>query len=436
LQRQYNINEFNTIENGFAAEFALAQANLYANLAAGRGATFAYFGTGTGTNPLPIMVSYFNNAANNLPNVTTSYSGAFAANYTNSTLVAALSANAPNIFAFNGTSFENNATRRANAIANGRPSNFFYVNPTTGTNGSFIIDNSMESWYDSGIIEVRRRLSDGLRLSANYVFSKAGSDAYASSSVVFAGYSQRPDGRQLARGVQAFDIRHQFKLDATYDLPFGSGKTFFSGAGAIANGFIGGWSIIPTLRWQSGSPFSFGNVQLVGMTVKDLQKAIKVRKEASVVYYLPDDIIQNTQRAFDINVANTANNGYGTTFGTGGPQGRFIAPAGFGNCIQKYAGTCGFNNLIVYGPGFFKLDVSVSKRIKFGERKNIEISATFLDALNKPNFRVGGWGVDTVVATVGGATFGQLANGSAYQDVSTTNDPGGRLIDLKLRINF
>ncbi|MEO7659029.1 MAG: TonB-dependent receptor, partial [Pyrinomonadaceae bacterium] len=49
LQRQYNINEFNVTENGFAAEFKLAQANLLANIAAGRGNTFAYFGANTGT---------------------------------------------------------------------------------------------------------------------------------------------------------------------------------------------------------------------------------------------------------------------------------------------------------------------------------------------------------------------------------------------------
>ena len=41
-----------------------------------------------------------------------------------------------------------------------------------------------------------------------------------------------------------------------------------------------------------------------------------------------------------------------------------------------------------------------------------------------------------VVAGVGGSTWGQMGNGSAYQDVSTTNDLGGRQIDLMLRINF
>lgn len=433
LQRQYNINEFNTIENGFASEFGLAQANLYANIAAGRGSSFAYFGPNTGTSPLPIMLSYFNTAANYAPNTAARYA---ATNFTNTTLVAALSRNAPNIFAFSGTSFENDSTRRANAIANGRPINFFYVNPTTGVNGSFVVDNTNATWYDSAVIEVRRRLSSGLRVQANYVFSKAQANAYASSSVVFAGFTQRPGGLDLAKNVQAFDLRHQFKFDATYELPFGKGKTFLSNSG-VADAILGGWSIFPTIRWQSGSPISFGNVQLVGMTVKDLQKAIGVYKGANVVTYLPDDIILNTQKAFDINVGNTAsNNGYGTTFGTGGPTGRFIAPAGFNNCIQQTAGTCGFNNLIVYGPSFFKFDAAISKRIKIDERRNIELRATFLDVLNAPNWRVGGWAADTVAVGLGGSTFGQMGNGSAYQDLSTTNDPGGRLVDIMLRINF
>jgi hypothetical protein len=179
-----------------------------------------------------------------------------------------------------------------------------------------------------------------------------------------------------------------------------------------------------------------GNVQLVGMTKDELQSEIKVRKGPNVVTYLPDDIILNTQKAFNIDVSNTSNGGYGTTFGTGGPQGRFIAPAGYGNCISRFAGECGFNNLILYGPSFFKLDMTVAKKFPIGEKRSIELRAMFLDALNHPNFRVGGWGADTVNVGVGGSTFGQLATGSAYQDISTTNDPGGRLIDLMLRIYF
>ncbi len=283
LQRQYNINEFNTIENGFANEFALAQANLYANISAGRGSTFKYFGPNTNTSPLPLMMSYFNLPNNpQTPNIITfnpSDPNLYAAgNFANSTLVAALSRNAPNIFAFNGTNFENNAARRSNAIGNGLPSNFFYVNPTTGVNGSFTVDNSNKTWYDSGVIEVRRRMSQGLRIGASYVFSKAQSNAYASSSVVFAGFSQREGGIDLAKNVQAFDIRHQFKFDATYDLPFGKGRALLSDSNWFVNGLVSGWTILPTVRWQSGSPFSLGNVQLIGMTKKELQKEVGVYK--------------------------------------------------------------------------------------------------------------------------------------------------------------
>lgn len=480
LQRQYNINEFNTIENGFASEFALAQANLRANEAAfaagntsrrycsavvnaagecvsssnpvlavpvARVPTFAYFGTGTGTSPLPIMLSYFNTAPNFIPGDPTRYAGsngALGANFANSILVTALSPLAPNIGTFAGTSFENSTARRNNAIANGRPSNFFYVNPTTGVNGSFIIDNSNLTWYDSAVVEVRRRLSDGLRVQANYVWSKARSNAYASSSVVFAGFSQRENGLELAKNIQAFDLKHQFKVDATYELPLGRGRSLLGNANALVDGFIGGWSILPTIRWQSGSPFSLGNVELVGMTAKELQKAVGVYKNTilpgstiPVVTFLPADIIVNTQRAFDINVANAANGGYGNTFGNGGPQGRFIAPAGFGNCVSRYAGECGFNNLILYGPSFFKFDAAVIKKIKLGERRDIELRFTALDVLNAPNFRIGGWAADTVtLAQPFGSTFGQMGTGSAYQDTSTTNDPGGRIIDLMIRINF
>ncbi len=446
LFRQHNINEFNNIENGFAAEYQIAQANLYANIAANRCQTgvtavncqynFAYFGPGTGTSPLPISLAYISGinaaGATNPANYSNSL-------FRNTTLAGNLNRANPVVTSF-GSNIENAATRRANALTAGLPSNFFYVNPTTATAGAYIVDNSAKSWYDSAVIEVRRRLSTGLRFQASYVFAKAQSNSFQSNSDNYANFSNRPNGLDLAKNVAVFDIRHAFKFDATYDLPFGKGAPFFSNANGFVNAIVGGWSLYPTIRWQSGSPFSFGNVTLVGMTKNELQKEIKVRKNSiqngvNVVTYLPDDIILNTQRAFDTSITSTT--GYGTTFGGGGaPTGRFIAPAGYSNCQSRYAGECGFNNLILYGPSFFKFDVSLAKKINFNEKRNVELRATFLDALNHPNFRVGGWAADTIAITPGGSTFGQLGNGTAYQDISTTNDPGGRLIDLMIRINF
>lgn len=431
LWRQHNINEVNTIENGFAAEFRLAQQNLYANLAAGRGSSFAYFGAGSGTSPLPIILSYFNTPANFDPANPARY---LQQNFTNSNLVAQLSINNPQPMAF-ATFFASNLTRHSNGVANGRPANFFYVNPATGPGGAFILDNSAQSQYDASVIEIRRRMSSGLRFQASYVFSKALSDSFQSNQDIFANFVHRDFGRKLARNVSVFDIRHQFKLDATYDLPFGRGSRFFSKANRYVDALINGWSIFPVIRWQSGTPFAFGPVQLVGMTAKELQKEIRVRKGPNAVTWLPGDIILNTQRAFDISI--TGPGGYGTRFG-GPPTGRFIAPAGYGNCHSRYAGECGFSNLVLYGPSFFKLDATVLKMIKFGEKRSIEIRTTVLDLLNKPNFRIGGWQGDIVPASATGAgtTFGELLSGWAYRDISTTNDPGGRLIDVMIRINY
>ena len=58
----YNYNEINIVENGFLNEFRVAQANLEANIAAGRGNTFAYTGA-PGPSPLPIFLAHFNAAA-------------------------------------------------------------------------------------------------------------------------------------------------------------------------------------------------------------------------------------------------------------------------------------------------------------------------------------------------------------------------------------
>ncbi len=459
LFRQHNLNEINTIENGLAAEYQLAQQNLYANIAANRcqaGVTaancqynFAYFGPGSGTSPLPISLAYISGAINGHSaaltpgalnqsgTVSVSTAASNPANYSNalfrnSAFASNLNRTNPAVITFAGN-LEGAASRRLNALAAGLPSNFFFVNPTTATSGAYIIDNSGHSWYDAVVIELRRRLSDGLRIQANYTFGKARTDSFQSNSDNFANYTHRDNGSELAKTVAVFDIRHAFKLDATYDLPFGRGKSFFSNSNGIVNALIGGFTLSPVIRWQSGSPIQVGNVQLIGMTVEELQKSVKVRKEANFVYWLPDDIIVNSQRAF--NTDPFSSTGYGTTYG-GSPQGRFIAPAGYNNCQQRYAGECGFNNLIIYGPSFFKFDISVAKKFNLTEKRNVELRATFLDALNMPNFRVGGWNADVVTSGCCGGSFGQLGSGSAYQDISTTNDPGGRLVDLMLRINF
>ena len=447
MQNDYRTDETNAIENKFGAEFALAQQNLLANIAAGRGATFKYAGAGTGTSPLPIILSYFSGNSVD-PNATASYNSSY---FPNSTFLGQLNPANPAVQGMISTldlNFRANTTT-AGSFQGAKPVNFVHTCPNT-FGFCYIFDNSEKSWYDSGVIEVRRRLSAGIRINASYVWGKAFTNTYASAGDNFFGSgagdqsnvsSNSLRNRNLDRSLAQVDIRHSFKFDGTWDLPFGKGRKFMSSGHGISNGIFGGWSLLPTLRWQSGAPILMENIRTVGMSGKDLQKAVGVYYNQVIngvtvpVSYLPTDIIVNTIRAFTFSTP-SATNATGYPVG-GAPTGAFIAPAGYGNCqYSSLSQLCGFRKFVLYGPNFFKIDATMIKKFPIGERHSVEMRVSAFDLLNHTNWRLGGWTGNVNNITTFTGVFGQMQNGWSYQDPSGSNDPGGRLIDLMLRINF
>jgi len=445
LWRQMDLNETNLTENGFIQEYRNAQANLIANINAGRGLNFRYFGPNTGTVPLPILLGYFaglpiNNPAN--ASNPANYSSTLFANSTFTTALNPLSASPGGgrcCAGFAGTiaSAANEPTFNANRIAAGIPYNFFVVNPGK-RGGAFLMTNGTQTWYDALQFEFRRRLSQGLLIQANYTFAKALVNSYASNSDIF---DQPGTLRNIndRKGVTPFDITQAFKTNFIWELPVGKGKAFLGGANGWVNSLIGDWAVNGNIRIQSGSPFSFGNVQLVGITAKELQNLVGIYKNQpdadginrGNVWIFPLDFRQNTFRAFNTGFATGTNL---PLYTQGAPTGAYMAPSGL-NCTQQVVGGCGLTNLVLKGPMFTRFDLSVSKRIRFTERINGEIRAEFLNAFNNINFLVGSASND--INTLGGqgtTTFGRYT--AAYQDISTTNDPGGRLIQLVLRLNF
>jgi hypothetical protein len=327
-------------------------------------------------------------------------------------------------------------------IAAGIPYNFFVVNPGK-RGGAFLMQNGLQTWYDAFQIEFRRRLTAGLLVQTNYTFSKALANAYASNSDVFdqPGSLRTPNDR---KGVTPFDITQAFKTNFIWELPIGKGKALLGGVHGWVNSFIGDWAINGNIRIQSGSPFNFGNVQLVGITAKQLQKMVGIYKNQpdadgvnrGNVWIFPLEFRQNTFKAFNFAYRSSTDPAgpFQPFYSQGTPSGAYMAPAGL-NCDQAVIGGCGFNNLILKGPMFTRFDLSIAKKIRFTERVNGEIRAEFLNAFNNINFLVGSASND--INSLGGqatTTFGRYT--AAYQDISTTNDPGGRLIQLGIRLNF
>jgi hypothetical protein len=396
--------------NGFLNEFRLAMANLAANNAAGgsRTGSFAYFGANTGTNPLPIYLAYMNGSADfGNPGA---YSGS---NWTSTTFAGRLTPANPNPTGSAETDLDGNSTRRANAIRAGLPANFFVPNPDIDDVN--VTDSGAFSDYHALQVEVRRRLSKGLSANINYQYALEGGSA-------FDGFSF---GRTM---VTSTNVRHAIKTQWDWSLPVGRGQRFGTDMHPILNGLIGGWSFNGVGRIQA-RVVDFGNVRLVGMTKSDLQKMYKhdIRIDPStglkVVYMLPQDVIDNTRRAFSTSSSTLT----GHSASLGEPEGRYIAPANSKDCIQVRSGDCAPRETIIRAPWFTRFDMGVTKQFPIHGRTNFEFSFQMLNVFNNINF-------DPVANPGSGATIFQVT--TAYTDPSNTYDPGGRLGQVMFRMNW
>jgi hypothetical protein len=408
-----NYNTRDIVTNGFIDEFRLAVANLKANNQSGdasRAGSFKYFGAGTGTNPLPIYMAYLVGASGN-PNNPASYSGTAWTSTAITQDMVFVNPNPTNAAA----DLDGDSTRRANAIAAGRPANFFVVNPAAGAVS--VTDSGAFSDYHALQIDLKRRLAQGLSASVNYQWAtEAGS--------LFDGFLY---GREM---VTSEHIRHAIKTQWDWTLPVGRGQRFLTDSNPVIDGILGGWSFKGVGRFQVRA-VDFGNVRLVGMTKDELQDLYRINVKtdpasqvgAQRAYYLPDDIILNTRRAFT--VGTSTSNGYGADLGA--PEGRYFAPANSPDCIQLRAGDCTPRTLIINAPWFARLDVGVSKRFNLKGSSNIELAFEVLNLMDNINFtppRAPGTG-ETIFSTR-----------TIYQDTDNTYDPGGRLGQLMFRINW
>jgi hypothetical protein len=416
----FNYNEINIVENGFVNEFRKAQANLEANIAAGRGNTFAYTGA-AGTSPLPIFLAHFNALPGSSAGSTSSYTGT---NWTNTTFLGYLAKYNPAPYNFANTGTDRligNATFRNNALTAGLPANFWQVNPDL-IGGANIVGNGGATYYNSLQLELKKRLAQGLQFQTSYVYGKQ--DGTIRYSLRF------PRGRVQDTGTEG-GVTHAFRANWVYELPFGQGRRFASGAGPWMNRLVGGWALDGIARLQSGTMLDFGNVRLIGMTADELGDSFNLRFDdaGKLIFMLPQDIVDNTVRAFSVSA--TSATGYSDQ---GVPTGRYLAPANGPDCIeiaqgfvnnanaQTGFGECGPRSLVVTGPRLIRFDLSASKRVEIKGNTNFEVRFEFLNAFNSPWFEA-----------VTGATNNTYTNPNSFR---VTDADSGRTIQFVFRVNF
>ena len=412
------------VENGFYDEFRKAQANLRANVIAGLGNTFAYTGA-AGTAPLPIFMAYLqgiplNDVRNQNP---ASYT---ATQFTNSSWYNNLSMHSPGLIsiASTGTNGLQNGLGLGTGLdvnrqAAGLPANFFMPNPALAQGHAYLEVNGGNRKFNAMQVDVTKRMSHGFLVQANY--------AYAFGRKTWQQFSLRQDWFYLDSGSGS---DHTFKANVLYELPFGRGKAFGSGAGRWVNGAIGGWELASLTRWQSGPKFNYGGFRLVGMSEKELQKMFKFYKRTDAngierIYMLPEDVITQSTIALNTLSATTAT-GYAGAL----PTGRYLAPANGPDCVTYAEKRCPGTALtrFITGPGYFKSDLSVVKRISFSRRVNVEARMDIFNVFNTINF--------TPTSRNGSNAITSWDVQSAATDINASQDPGGRITQFGLRFVF
>jgi len=407
LYRGYDVNEVNIFARDtntgqtFLDAFLIAQNNLKASRAAGAGDNFGYNPAVAGSqqNPLFQNVLFFQ----------------FPAEFTNANFITRLDQNRVGDFAdyvsrirlisTNPTTNQAIANPRGalfyEAVRRGQlPINFFRANPAV--RGAQLFTNGSTSQYDGLQIELMRRLSSGLRVQANYTYSKGLSDFIGSTGDTNSFLTLRDTRREYVQ----FNNTHQFSANFIYRLPFGRRQKFFRDVKGIPSYLVSGWQIGSIIRYTSGDPLSI--ISGRGTYNRD-------DRSASNTADLSNNFSGNFQDLFG--VQSNSNGVYYIN-----PN---VAPGSTGNASEviftnPQPGTIGSTPLSsFYGPKNFNVDFSVLKRTRINERFNVEFRAEIFNILNTVNF-------DNPETDINSPNFGRISN--------TVGRP--RLMQFALRLNF
>ena len=218
------------------------------------------------------------------------------------------------------------------------------------------------SSYNSLQVTVDKRFSGGLTAYANYVWSKILTNT---SSSMVSNNSGPLDyyNLKLEKSLAGYDIPHMFKAYVDYELPVGSGKALWTGAGRAANAIFGGWSVSAIMNYFSGGPLGFGGSSpLSGGWNGATNRANIAPGEMKVPSF--------DKSAFDLLNRSAPGNMYLNKSLFSDPE-----PLTLGTSAPRYGQARGF--------GTISEDFGLQKNHRWGERYRIQLRAEFLNFFNR-----------------------------------------------------
>ncbi|MEO8128588.1 MAG: TonB-dependent receptor, partial [Bryobacteraceae bacterium] len=242
-----------------------------------------------------------------------------------------------------------------------------YYNLYQGVTGISWLESSGNSAFASMQTTFEKRFSHGVYLLSNWTWShgldNVGGDGGSNGPI-----PQDPRNRRADWASSNSDIRHRFNIAGSYQLPFGPGQKFAAGGGPLRH-VIGGWELGGLAVLQSGLPYTI----TVPGSPSNTGNGSRANPVAGVN---PIPASQSISQWFD--------------------PAAFAVPAAF------TWGTLGRNTL--NAPVLGNLDLSLAKKFRFQESKELQFRSEFFNGLNHPQFSlpnatVGVGGAGTITAT-------------------------------------
>ena len=246
----------------------------------------------------------------------------------------------------------------------------FYFQPYPQFTGAVnVIENADRSRYNALEIQVSRRSAKGLAFQASYTLAKSEDTRSfdpAFTLITRGGTGQSAgntpfdiNNRDLNYARSDFDRRHALQGYALYELPFGKGRQFGTDWGRTADILLGGFNVAGVMRYYSGRPFTvFGGSNTLSQVVFTPASCDGCSPDLGSV------VLENGRNVFF----------------TAEQRAKFFVPA------AGEASNVGRN--FFTGPTFFNLDMTVGKRFRFTESKDLEVRMEAQNVTNTPSFAV------------------------------------------------
>ncbi len=262
------------------------------------------------------------------------------------------------------------------------PSNVTVASTTFPVSGINLLENTAQSWYDAGYINVRRRYSHGLSLLANYTFAKNLTSAPDFRSPMDESAIPQNNSDLAAEKGPGCDVRHRLAFSSVYDVPAFTNND-------VLRHITQHWQVSTIYQLQTGMPFTvsvFGDTANAGTLLGE--NPIRANYTGQPIF------------------------GAGTHTAA-----RWFNPAAFATPPAFTFGDVGRNS--VYGPSLQTLDLAVDRSFRLTESSTFEFRGEFFNALNHTNL----------------GTPNRFVNEPQFGTITMAMTPG-REVQLSARVSF